>query len=410
MALHVMDEASRCLNCKNPPCQRGCPIHTPIPKAIQLLKENKLNEAGWLLFENNPLTTVCSLICSHEHQCEGHCVLAKRGDPIRFSIIEHYISSTFANQMTKGPSPSNGIKAAIIGSGPAGITIAVLLARKGYQITIFERNEQIGGVLRYGIPEFRLPKSVLDDIQFRHLELKGIKIRPNTNIGSAIGIDDLFRDGYKAVFIGTGVWKPNVLRIKGETFGHVHYAIDYLRNPDSYRLGDRVIVIGAGNAAMDVARTALRKGVREVTCFSLRQRISANQYEFRYAQLEGVQFIYGKKPVEILDHGVVFRTVEEMPGGKLTECPGSEEIYPTDSVIIAISQGPMDQIVTTTQGLNTNACGLLCVDEDGRTSRPGVFASGDVVNGARSVVEAVAYSKRVAAAMDAYMQALPSES
>lgn len=178
-----------------------------------------LTEAGKKLFENNPLTTVCSLVCDHEKQCEGHCVLGKKGAPVHFSTVENYISTTYANKMTKGPHPSNGIKAAIIGSGPAGITIAIILARYGYDVTIFEGKDKIGGVLRYGIPEFRLPKSVLDDIKYRHLDLKGIKFRPNTHIGGAIGIDDLFRDGYKAIFVGTGVWKPNALHIKGETLG-----------------------------------------------------------------------------------------------------------------------------------------------------------------------------------------------
>ena len=409
MALHVMDEANRCLGCKNPQCQKGCPIHTPIPEVIKLLKAGKLDEAGWMLFENNPLTTVCSLICNHENQCEGHCVLGKKGTPVHFSVIENYISSTYASKMTKGPAPSNGIKVAIVGSGPAGITIAILLARKGYQVTIFEGKDKIGGILRYGIPEFRLPKSVIDDIQYRHLELKGIKIRPNTKIGGAIGVEELFRDGYKAIFIGTGVWKANTLGIKGETFGNVHYAINYLNNPDVYKLGDRVIVIGAGNAAMDVARTAMRHGSRNITCFSLRKKIAASHYEFSYAQLEGVDFAYNKKPVEIVDEGVIFRDVMENEDGSLTEVEGSDTLYPANSVIISISQGPQNQIVNTTEGLKANHRGLLVADENGQTSRPGIFASGDVVNGARTVVEAVAYSKKVAEAMDAYIQGLPKE-
>lgn len=389
MALHVMDEANRCLGCKNPQCQKGCPINTPIPEVIKLLKANKLDEAGWMLFENNPLTTVCALICNHEKQCEGHCILGKKGAPVHFSVIEQYISSTYASKMTKGPAPSNGIKIAIVGSGPAGITIAILMARQGYQVTIFESKDKIGGILRYGIPEFRLPKSVLDDIQYRHLEMKGIKIRPNTRIGGAIGVDELFRDGYKAIFIGTGVWKANTLGIKGETFGNVHYAINYLNNPDVYKLGEKVIVIGAGNAAMDVARTAMRQGTREVTCFSLSRTIAASQYEFSYAQLEGVQFTYNKKPVEIVDEGVIFRDLIENEDGSFVEIEGSDTLYPADSIIISISQGPQNTIVSTTTGLNTNARGLLTVDEVGRTSRPGIFASGDVVNGARTVVEAV---------------------
>ncbi|MDO4268884.1 MAG: FAD-dependent oxidoreductase, partial [Eubacteriales bacterium] len=284
MALHVMDEANRCLGCKVPQCQKGCPISTPIPEVIRLLKNNQLDEAGRILFENNPLTTVCSLVCNHENQCEGHCVLGRKGAPVHFSTIENYISSTYASKMNQGPAPSNGIKAAIIGSGPAGLTIAVILARYGYDVTIFEGKDKIGGVLRYGIPEFRLPKSVLDDFKYRHIDLKGIKFRPNTHIGGAIGIDDLFRDGYKAIFVGTGVWKPNSLHIKGETFGNVHFGINYLNNPDSYHLGERVIVIGAGNAAMDVARTAIRKGVRYLTCFSLSRHVAASQHEFSYAQ------------------------------------------------------------------------------------------------------------------------------
>ena len=207
------------------------------------------------------------------------------GDNCPYSRMDFTLAAT-AFALTK---PSNGMRVAIIGSGPAGITIAIILARYGYQVTIFEGKDKIGGVLRYGIPEFRLPKSVLDDIEYRHLELKGIKVRPNTLIGSAITIEDLFRDGYKSIFVGTGVWNPNTLHIKGETFGNVHFGINYLNNPDSYKLGERVIVIGAGNAAMDVARTAIRKGVRRLTCFSITKEVAASQYEFSYATLEGVE-------------------------------------------------------------------------------------------------------------------------
>ena len=404
MALHIMDEVNRCLQCKNPQCVKGCPIQTPIPNIIRLMKENRLNEAGQILFENNPLTTVCSLICNHEKQCEGHCVLGNKGVAVHFSTIEQYISRSYAPKMMNGPAPSNGMRVAIVGSGPAGITIAIILARYGYQVTIFENKSEIGGVLRYGIPDFRLPKAVLDDIQYRHLEMKGIKIRPNTRIGNAISIDDLFRDGYKAIFIGTGVWRPNTLGIKGESLGHVHYAINYLNNPDVYKLGEKVIVIGAGNAAMDVARTALRHGSRDVTCFSLTKKVVASEHEFSYATLEGVKFEYNKKPVEITDEGVIFRNLLEADDGTLTEVEGSDTLVPTDSVMISISQGPQNTIVNTTTGLKATQKGLLEADDCGRTSRPGVFASGDVVNGARTVVEAVAYSKKVAQAMHEYIQ------
>ena len=406
MALHVMDEANRCLGCKVPQCQKGCPISTPIPEVIKHLKANKLDEAGKMLFENNPLTTVCSLVCNHENQCEGHCVLGRKGAPVHFSTIESYISTTYANKMTQGPAPSNGMRAAIIGSGPAGLTIAVILARYGYDVTIFEGKDKVGGVLRYGIPEFRLPKSVLDDFKYRHLDLKGIKFRPNTHIGGAIGIDDLFRDGYKAIFVGTGVWKPNALHIKGETLGNVHFGINYLNNPDSYQLGKRVIVIGAGNAAMDVARTAIRKGVQELTCFSITKQVAASKHEFSYAQLEGVQFEYNMAPVEIKDDGVIFKDVIENEDGTFTDVPDSTHFFPADSVIISISQGPQNRIVNTTQGLAADKRGLLVADETGHTTRPGIFASGDVVNGARTVVEAVAHSKIVAESMHQYMQSL----
>ncbi len=407
MAIHVLDEAERCLNCKVPQCQKGCPIHTPIPQVIQLMLNGKLDEAGRTLFENNPLTTVCSLVCNHEGQCEGHCVLGRKGAPVHFSAIENYISTTYSSKMMHGPAPSNGLRVAIIGSGPAGLTIAVLLARKGYQVTIFESKDKIGGVLRYGIPEFRLPKSILDDFEYRHLQLKDIKVRPNTSIGGAIGIEDLLRDGYKAIFVGTGVWQPNTLHIKGETLGHVHFGINYLNNPDSFHLGERVIVIGVGNAAMDVARTAMRKGVRYVQCFSRSDTVQASKHEFDYAVLEGVDFIYCKAPKEITDEGVIFIDRKKQEDGTYVEVPGTEKLYPADSVLISVSQGPKDRIVNSTKGLEVNSRGLLLADESGHTTRPEVFASGDVVNGARTVVEAVAYSKTVAEAMDQYIQNLP---
>jgi len=404
MAVHILEEAQRCLNCKVPMCQKGCPIHTPIPKVIRLMLDGKLDEAGWMLFENNPLTTVCSLVCNHEKQCEGHCVLGRKGAPVHFSSIENYISTTYSNKMVKGPAPSNGMRVAIVGSGPAGLTIAVVLARKGYQVTIFEGKDKIGGVLRYGIPEFRLPKSVLDDFEYHHLVLKNIRVRPNTTIGGAITLENMFEDGYKAIFLGTGVWQPNTLHIKGETLGNVHFGINYLNNPDSYRLGESINLIGAGNAAMDVARTAIRKGVRRVTCFSITKKVAASKHEFDYAVLEGVEFVYNKKPVEIVDEGVICEDVYEHEDGTFEVIPGTRKLYEADSTIISISQGPKSRLVNTTNGLKANQRGLLVADEYGRTTRPGIFASGDVVAGARTVVEAVAHSKLVAEAMDAYMQ------
>ena len=409
MALHVMEEANRCLGCKKPRCREGCPIHTNIPEVIRLLKDGRLNDAGWMLFENNPLTTVCSLVCNHEKQCEGHCVRGIKDVPVHFSVIENYISTTYANQMVSGPAPSNGRKVAIIGAGPAGLTIAVILARYGYQVTIFDSRDKIGGVMRYGIPDFRLPDDVLDDFAYRHLELKGIQFRPNTKVGSTITFEDLFRDGYQSIFVGAGLWKPRALHIKGETLGHVAFAINYLASPKAFRLGERIIVIGSGNSAMDCARTAIRQGTRFVTVFNRRDQLAASQYESSYAKLEGVHFETMKIPMEIREDGVVFADSEYDDAGKVHPVPGSEKLYPCTGVIVAVSQelGSSIMHMHNTENIDTLPSGLLIADDDGRTSRPGVSAAGDVAHGARTVVEAVANGKRVAETMHAYMQALP---
>ena len=316
-----------------------------------------------------------------------------------------------ANKMTAGPAPKNGMKAAVVGSGPAGLTIAVLLARWGYDVTIFDARDKIGGVMRYGIPNYRLPDSVLDDFQYRHLELKGIKVRPNTTIGKTITIDDLFRDGYKSVFIGAGLWKANAMHIKGESLGNVAFGIDYLANSKAFRLGDDVAVIGVGNSAMDCARTAIRNGARHVTCYARRDEscISASEYEVSYAKLEGVGFRFCKAPVEIRENGLICRDTVKGEDGKFTQVEGSETFYPHTGVIVSVSQGSESNLVKTTTGIETNQKGLLTVSEDGSTTREGVFAGGDAVMGARTVVEAVAVAKKVAESMDAYMKSLPAE-
>lgn len=406
MSRHIVDEAKRCLQCKRPKCKEGCPIGTEIPEMIQMLLKGSIGEAGEMLFYNNPLSVVCSLVCPHEKQCEGHCILAAKGNPVHISDIEHYISDYSLDLLPLKPSHEAAGNIGIIGSGPAGITIAFMLALKGYQITIFEAHDKIGGVLRYGIPEFRLPKEILDRLKDKLVEL-GVIIRPNTIIGPGITVEDLFRDGFDALFIGTGVWNPKKIGIKGESLGHVHYAIDYLKNPEVYSLGDRLTVIGAGNVAMDVARTALRKGVKQVTVLFRRgeENMPARAYEVEYAKIDGVKFEFYKAPVEITREGVVYRLMEQSEEtGKYTEVPGSEAVFPGDSVIIAISQGPKTNIVANSKGIEINQYGLVITDEMGRTTREGVFASGDVVTGAKTVVEAARYSKDVAEMMDAYVR------
>lgn len=405
MADHVINEAKRCLNCKKPMCRTGCPINTPIPQMIHEFLNGGITEAGKMVFENNPLSIICSLVCDHEAQCEGHCIRGIKESPVHISSIENYISSNYFDKMEIVRDPLKNKKAAVIGSGPAGITIATILAKRGYDVTVFESRENIGGVLRYGIPEFRLPKSILDNYRKKLYKL-GVRFRPNTTIGGAISVDALFRDGYLAVFIGTGVWRPNSLNIKGESLGNVHFAIDYLVNPDSYDLGEKVAIIGAGNSAMDVARTALRKGAREVTVYTHSEKVRASVREVEYAQIDGVNFEYCKSPVELTDKGPIFADIIINEDGEKMVQAGTEKLYPADTTFIAVSQGPKDKIVSTTQGIDVNQRGLITVDENGKTTRNGIFAAGDVVNGAKTVVEAVKFSKAVADAMDEYMQTL----
>ncbi len=410
MSKHIIDDAKRCLQCKNPLCSTGCPIGTPIRDVIALLLDNKLADAGNMLFENNPLSLVCSHICHQENQCEGHCVLGKKGMPVFISAIEKYISDFYLNIYHPIPSTKENGKIAIIGSGPAGITIAFLLAKRNYDVTIFESYDYVGGVLRYGIPEFRLPKTVIDRL-VEVLYQSGVKIRPNTAIGTNLSVDDLFRDGFRAVFMGTGVWRPRKLNIKGESLGQVHYAIEYLKNPDVYRLGESLTIIGAGNVAIDVARTAVRHGCRQVQvfCHLDESGITARAGEIEYAKIDGVKFELLRTALEITDEGVIFADSELYTdeSGRLQArpVPGSEKLEPSDSVIIAISQGPRSVIVSSTTGIEVTAGGLVSVDYFGHTTREGVFAGGDVVTGAKTVVEAVQVSQRVAEAMDAYVQA-----
>ena len=403
MGLHVIDEAKRCLNCKKPRCQEGCPIHTPIPVMIQMLLQGEMPEAAEMVFANNPLSVICSLVCDHEKQCEGHCVKGIKGEPVHISSIENYISDTCFDRMKLEQLPKNGKRIAVVGAGPAGITIAILMACRGYKVTIFEVKEKIGGIMRYGIPEFRLPKSILDRYYVKMKEL-GILFRPNFALGGSTGVEDLLRDGYHAVFIGTGTWRPYQLHIPGETFGNVHYGINYLNNPDVYDLGERVLVIGAGNAAMDVARTAIRKGSRHVTVYSITEIPAASPKEVEYAKLDGVEFEYLQTAFEIRDEGAIICDVEWTEDGKLVKKEETARLVPADSIIISISQGPQDRIVNRDKELQVDDRGLLKTDANGETTMPGIFASGDVVTGAKTVVEAVKYSKMIADAMDEYVK------
>ncbi len=406
----ILNEAQRCLKCKKPLCKEGCPVKTDIPIIMQMFLDGKMDEAGEKLFENNPLSALCSLICPHEKNCMGHCVLNRKGAPIKFFEVENYISTFYLEKARLEKAPQNGHMVGIIGGGPAGLTLAIILAKRGYNVTIIDSKDKIGGVLRYGIPEFRLPKSLLDKLLARMYEL-GILFRPNTLIGPTITIDDMFRDGYDAIFIGTGVWNPNRLRIPGESLGNVHFAIDYLKNPDSYdNLGDKVVIIGAGNVAMDAARTILRKSNAKVDIIFFRGRedVTALEEELRFAEVDGVHMNYYLNTIKIEQDGIIVEPVLkiEKEDGTIEYKNDSEHPYkiPSSSVIIAVGQGPLSNIVNNSKQIDTNKRGLIAANETGATTREGVYAAGDVVSGAKTVVEAVAATKLAAEEIDRYVK------
>ena len=403
MALRIVTEANRCLQCKRPLCQEGCPIHTPIPQIIKQFRENQVMDAGAQLFANNPMSVICAIVCDHEAQCAGHCVLGRKDHPVLFYEIEKYISDAYLDRMKITKPAPKGKSAAVIGSGPAGMTVAIILAQNGYDVTIFEERNYIGGMLQYGIPDFRLPKSYLDRYKARMLEM-GIRIRPHVVMGGDLMIDNLFRDGYSSVFIGTGVWRPSTRGIEGETLANVHFGISYLARPSSYSVGQTVAVIGMGNVAMDVARTAFRNGAQRVLLFQRGSKSPASPHEMEYARLDGAEFVYGKSIQRITPQGPVFRNSVLNEDGRPVGVEGEEELVPADTTIIAINQGPKDKLVNTTHGLQAWPRGLILTDENCMTTREGVFAAGDVVHGSHTVVAAANEAKLAAAAMIAYME------
>ena len=403
MALHIVAEANRCLNCKKPRCQQGCPVHTPIPTVIRLFKENRLMEAGEMLFENNPLSAVCAIVCNHEKQCAGNCIRGIKETPVHFSSIEEYISDMYLDRMTVRRPEKKKQRAAVIGCGPAGMTVAIKLAQAGYPVTVFEWKGKIGGLLQYGIPAFRLPKSFLDRYQAR-MEEMGITIRTNTTIGSVLMIDELVRDGYASIFIGTGAEKPRTLGLEGESLGNVLFGLNYLANPSGHKLGERVAVIGMGNAAMDVARTALRNGSRHVTLYARSKNVTASSSEVSYAELDGAEFVFGMQIQKITEEGPVFLKAIFDENDKIVGFEDEPVLMPADSTVISISQVPRGKLVRTTDGLDADEHGTLIVDENCMTTRPGVFAAGDVVTGAKTVVHAVDGAKKAAEAMIRYME------
>lgn len=402
----LLSEANRCLKCKVPRCKKNCPISTDIPTIINLFLDGQEREAGRLLFENNPLSAICSIVCPHEDNCYGNCVLGIKQTSIPFYEIEQYVSGEYIKDFKIDPPEKNGMKIAVIGAGPAGISMSIFMAQKGFQVTLMEAQDQIGGVLRYGIPDFRLPRERVDAYRdvLRNL---GVFVKPNCHIGSNLLLEDMFIDGYDAVFLAVGTAKPNRLGLLGETLGHVHFAIDFLKSAESYDLGKTVAVIGAGNVAMDVARTAVRqKGVERVILLNNRREedVTATRIEYAETLADGVECMHLMSVLRITDDGLIAVDVDAVPtenGVVYEENMLSRHNINADTVILAIGQGPAGTLSEKAQ-IATTLRGLFVVDENGMTNIPGVFAAGDVVSGPKTVVEAVAHTKKVAEQMVKY--------
>ncbi len=426
----AMDEAARCLNCKNKPCVAGCPVAIDIPAFIGKVKDGDFAAAYEILSRSTSLPAVCGRVCPQETQCESKCVRGIKGEPVAIGRLERFVADWHmrnAQEKPERPTP-NGHKAAVIGAGPAGLTCAGDLARKGYDVTIFEALHTAGGVLVYGIPEFRLPKAIVEK-EIDTLRDLGVKVETNMVIGKVLSVDELFDMGFESVFIGSGAGLPRFMNIPGENLKGVYSANEFLTrvnlmkafrkdNPTPVKDVRRVAVVGGGNVAMDAARCALRLGAEKVYIVYRRsmEELPARREEVEHAQEEGVEFLLLNNPVEILgdEHKNVtaIRCVKMTLGesdesGRRRPVPqeGSEFELAVDCVIMAIGTSPNPLLRSTTPGLDTQKWGGIIADEmTGATSREGVFAGGDAVTGAATVILAMGAGKNAAAAMDAYMQ------
>jgi glutamate synthase (NADPH/NADH) small chain len=420
-------EAERCLRCQDPVCVEGCPVKIPIPEFIHAVAIGDMAAAAKILRTANPLPAICGRVCPQETQCEAECSMTLRFNPVAIGHLERYVADW---ERTQPPSVEAKItrkeKVAVIGAGPSGLVCAGELARRGYAVTIYEALHAAGGVLRYGIPEFRLPKAILD-WEIGILKAMGVEIVCNVIIGRTLTLDDLFeRHGYAAVFIGTGAGLPQFLGIPGENLNGVYSANEFLTRvnlmrayefPEAdtpVRVGKRVAVIGAGNTAMDAVRTSLRMGAEEAMIVYRRseKEMGARVEEYHHAIEEGVKLHWLTNPLEILDDGSGWvaglkcqkmKLGEPDASGRARPIPisGSEFVLPVDNVILAIGTTPNPLLTRTTAGLLTNQKGCLVADEQtGLTSKPLVFAGGDAVTGAATVILAAGAGKRAAQAID----------
>lgn len=427
----AVKEASRCLHCKNPKCVEGCPVSINIPEFISHIKENDIEGAAKEIAKYSSLPAVCGRVCPQESQCEGKCVLGIKGEPIAIGKLEKY-AADWARENNVDVSfkeESNNIKVAIIGSGPAGLTCAGDLSKKGYDVTIFEALHEPGGVLVYGIPEFRLPKEEVVKAEIDNIKKLGVKIETNVIVGRTITIDEILNDeGFKAVFIGSGAGLPKFMGIPGENANGVFSANEFLTRvnlmkafKEDYdtpvKVGKRVAIVGGGNVAMDAARTALRLGAESHIVYRRSEsELPARQEEVHHAKEEGVVFDILTNPVEILsdENGwvkgikcVKMELGEADDSGRRRPVPveGSEFVMDVDTVIMSLGTSPNPLISSTTDGLETNKWKCLIADEEtGLTTKEGVYAGGDAVTGAATVILAMGAGKKAAKAIDEYLQ------
>lgn len=427
----AMEEAARCLKCKNARCMGGCPVSIDIPGFIQEVEAGNVEEAAKIIARSSALPAVCGRVCPQESQCEGKCIRGIKGEPVSIGKLERFVADWSREHgfVPEVPEKANGKKVAVIGSGPAGLTCAGDLAKLGYEVTIFEALHEPGGVLLYGIPEFRLPKDTVVKTEIENVKKLGVKIETNVVIGKSVTIDELMEEeGFQAVFIGSGAGLPMFMGIPGENANGVFSANEYLTRSnlmkafrDDYDTpiaqSRKVAVVGGGNVAMDAARTALRLGAEVHIVYRRSEaELPARAEEIHHAKEEGVIFDLLCNPVEILadEQGWVngmkcirMELGEPDASGRRrpVEIPGSEFVIDVDTVIMSLGTSPNPLISSTTDGLETNRRKCIVAEEsNGKTSKPGVFAGGDAVTGAATVILAMGAGKKAAKAIDKYLR------
>jgi glutamate synthase (NADPH/NADH) small chain len=422
----AIEEATRCLQCKHKPCVGGCPVNVPIPEFIKQVAEGNLEEAYQIITSENSLPAICGRVCPQESQCEGVCVRGIKGEAVGIGRLERFVADYhIQNVETVVPEiQKNGIKVAVVGAGPAGLSCAGDLAKRGYDVTIFEALHDLGGVLIYGIPEFRLPKKLVAT-EVDNIAKMGVTINKNVVVGRSITIEELFEEDYKAVFVGSGAGLPKFLGIEGENLNGVYSANEFLtrvnlmkaynqdQSPTPIRVGDNVAVVGGGNVAMDAARTALRLGAKEVSIVYRRSEdeLPARREEVHHAKEEGVVFRLLNNPIKVIGNEAGWVTGMECVKMELgepdasgrrspIEMPNSNYILDVNTVIMAIGQSPNPLIRQTTPGLDVQRWGGIIVHEETmETSKENVYAGGDVVTGAATVILAMGAGKKAAAAI-----------